>query len=413
MTFSDDVKNLNNIKGDFFFEAEINKAEEGSHNVNLVFGNTNITKNIVVNNSNGVVGVFNEMFYKTGQILTTDVDNVQWAIRFNNKQDYFRGNDPAIIKDTLGAGMELSKDQFQFAVRQINEDRPRFYTKSEFETAGFGEATIEGNSFQVRANNPNYNELVIYYSAKIIDQKMKDFKNQLSVTYINKNGEYIIVNSNSTVLNINAGGKAEGDLAKYKGKVTIAKTGKDESNGTSTPLPGAEFELINLEGKVVAKGTTNAQGELVFENITGGTHTLKETKIPDGYAIDQSNFPNQIVLDFEKNKEIKIDVTNIKQPPLEDPQPEEPTTPEEPATPEAPITPSEPSVPVNPLLPEQPQPVYPNGSSQPTQNAQPNQSNALPNTGKVMQNHPFASTMIILSLIGLGLVLITFNRRKK
>ncbi|WP_105988960.1 LPXTG cell wall anchor domain-containing protein [Staphylococcus agnetis] len=70
-------------------------------------------------------------------------------------------------------------------------------------------------------------------------------------------------------------------------------------------------------------------------------------------------------------------------------------------------------MPVNPLLPEQPQPVYPNGSSQPTQNAQPNQSNALPNTGKVMQNHPFASTMIILSLIGLGLVLITFNRRKK
>ncbi|PTH67565.1 hypothetical protein BU582_06800 [Staphylococcus agnetis] len=217
LTFSDDVKNLNNIKGDFFFEAEINKAEEGSHNVNLVFGNTHITKNIVVNNSNGVVGVFNEMFYKTGQILTTDVDNVQWAIIFNNKQDYFRGNDPAIIKDTLGAGMELSKDQFQFAVRQINEDRPRFYTKSEFETAGFGEATIEGNSFQVRANNPNYNELVIYYSAKIIDQKMKDFKNQLSVTYINKNGEYITVNSNSTVLNINAGGKAEGDLAKYKG----------------------------------------------------------------------------------------------------------------------------------------------------------------------------------------------------
>lgn len=176
-----------------------------------------LQKNIVVNNSNGVVGVFNEMFYKTGQILTTDVDNVQWAIIFNNKQDYFRGNDPAIIKDTLGAGMELSKDQFQFAVRQINEDRPRFYTKSEFETAGFGEATIEGNSFQVRANNPNYNELVIYYSAKIIDQKMKDFKNQLSVTYINKNGEYITVNSNSTVLNINAGGKAEGDLAKYKG----------------------------------------------------------------------------------------------------------------------------------------------------------------------------------------------------
>ncbi|UXU84117.1 Ig-like domain-containing protein [Mammaliicoccus sciuri] len=318
-TFNDNVEKLDNIRGEFFFEAEINKSEEGSHKVDLDFGNTNITKVITVNNGSSAGGKSEEIFHKSGQILPDDVNNIQWAIRFNNKQDYFRGNDPALISDNIGSGMELNKDSLQLSVKQVNEAQPRFYTVEEFENAGLGNVDVTNKTINIRFNTPSYNELIVYYSTKITDNSLKSFENQSSVTYIDKNERQIIEHSNAVVQNINSGGKAEGDLAKYSGKVVISKVGNDEK-GNSKPLEGAEFELVNLDGEVVGKGTTDSNGTLVFENIKGGTHTLKETKIPDGYKINEADFPSKVVLDFEKDKEINLTVVNIK-----DPEPDNPT----------------------------------------------------------------------------------------
>ncbi|MCJ1782256.1 SpaA isopeptide-forming pilin-related protein [Mammaliicoccus sciuri] len=325
-TFNDNVEKLDNIRGEFFFEAEINKSEEGSHKVDLDFGNTNITKVITVNNGSSAGGKSEEIFHKTGQILPDDVNNIQWAIRFNNKQDYFRGNDPALISDNIGSGMELNKDSLQLSVKQVNEAQPRFYTVEEFENAGLGNVDVTNKTINIRFNTPSYNELIVYYSTKITDNSLKSFENQSSVTYIDKNEKQIIEHSNAVVQNINSGGKAEGDLAKYSGKVVISKVGNDEK-GNSKPLEGAEFELVNLDGEVVGKGTTDSNGTLVFENIKGGTHTLKETKIPDGYKINEADFPSKVVLDFEKDKEINLTVVNIKDPEPDNPTPDNPDNP--------------------------------------------------------------------------------------
>ena len=322
-TFNDNVEKLDNIRGEFFFEAEINKSEEGSHKVDLDFGNTNITKVITVNNGSSAGGKSEEIFHKTGQILPDDVNNIQWAIRFNNKQDYFRGNDPALISDNIGSGMELNKDSLQLSVKQVNEAQPRFYTVEEFENAGLGNVDVTNKTINIRFNTPSYNELIVYYSTKITDNSLKSFENQSSVTYIDKNEKQIIEHSNAVVQNINSGGKVEGDLAKYSGKVVISKVGNDEK-GNSKPLEGAEFELVNLDGEVVGKGTTDSNGTLVFENIKGGTHTLKETKIPDGYKINEADFPSKVVLDFEKDKEINLTVVNIKDPEPDNPTPDNP-----------------------------------------------------------------------------------------
>ena len=350
-TFNDNVEKLDNIRGEFFFEAEINKSEEGSHKVDLDFGNTNITKVITVNNGSSAGGKSEEIFHKTGQILPDDVNNIQWAIRFNNKQDYFRGNDPALISDNIGSGMELNKDSLQLSVKQVNEAQPRFYTVEEFENAGLGNVDVTNKTINIRFNTPSYNELIVYYSTKITDNSLKSFENQSSVTYIDKNEKQIIEHSNAVVQNINSGGKAEGDLAKYSGKVVISKVGNDEK-GNSKPLEGAEFELVNLDGEVVGKGTTDSNGTLVFENIKGGTHTLKETKIPDGYKINEADSPSKVVLDFEKDKEINLTVVNIKDPEPDNPTPDNPDNP----TPDNP-KPDEPK-PDNPT-PDEPKPDNP------------------------------------------------------
>lgn len=472
-TFNDNVEKLDNIRGEFFFEAEINKSEEGSHKVDLDFGNTNITKVITVNNGSSAGGKSEEIFHKTGQILPDDVNNIQWAIRFNNKQDYFRGNDPALISDNIGSGMELNKDSLQLSVKQVNEAQPRFYTVEEFENAGLGNVDVTNKTINIRFNTPSYNELIVYYSTKITDNSLKSFENQSSVTYIDKNEKQIIEHSNAVVQNINSGGKAEGDLAKYSGKVVISKVGNDEK-GNSKPLEGAEFELVNLDGEVVGKGTTDSNGTLVFENIKGGTHTLKETKIPDGYKINEADFPSKVVLDFEKDKEINLTVVNIKDPEPDNPTPDNPK-PDEPKpdnpkpdnpkpdnpkpdnpTPDNPKSDNPKPDNPNPDKPEPDNPTPDNPThekptpeaqnkeeaksgksseenvnkdqaknntekdgnmtvtSDKTQQKQKNDKDGiLPNTGEVIQNHPIITTASILLLLAIGSVLLFFRKKQK
>ena len=51
------------------------------------------------------------------------------------------------------------------------------------------------------------------------------------------------------------------------------------------PLPGAKFYLLGAEVEVI----TDANGEATFRNISPGNYTLKETKAPDGYKLDQTD----------------------------------------------------------------------------------------------------------------------------
>ncbi|WDF82620.1 Cna B-type domain-containing protein [Lacticaseibacillus pabuli] len=82
-----------------------------------------------------------------------------------------------------------------------------------------------------------------------------------------------------------AGGTAQGEL----GGIKVVKT--DAANGKT--LTGATFSLYRVKDKenhVVGAGIyfdekVNAQGELLFEDLTMGDYYLFETNAPDGYAI--------------------------------------------------------------------------------------------------------------------------------
>ncbi|WP_218918887.1 SpaA isopeptide-forming pilin-related protein [Paenibacillus borealis] len=96
----------------------------------------------------------------------------------------------------------------------------------------------------------------------------------------------------------------------------------DAADGTKK-LAGAKFELYNSSNTVVAAGTTNANGEIVFDDLKLGTYTLEEVKAPAGYDLDGAvrnitiNSKVQQVLDPIKNKEtlgslklVKVDYNN-------------------------------------------------------------------------------------------------------
>ncbi len=67
---------------------------------------------------------------------------------------------------------------------------------------------------------------------------------------------------------------------KIKSSIQISKTDKD-----GNPLPGAEFTLYDSEGNAMQNAISALDGIALFNNVTYGSYTAKETKAPLGYTI--------------------------------------------------------------------------------------------------------------------------------
>lgn len=71
--------------------------------------------------------------------------------------------------------------------------------------------------------------------------------------------------------------------------------------GTATPIPGAVFEHTLPDGSKETK-TTDENGKIAFQGLQHGNHTIKETSVPDGYAVNA----NQITFTVADDNTITI-----------------------------------------------------------------------------------------------------------
>ncbi len=58
---------------------------------------------------------------------------------------------------------------------------------------------------------------------------------------------------------------------------------KKVDSASGSALSGAEFTLTDAAGQVIATATSGEDGLFSFRDLTEGTYTLTETKVPDGY----------------------------------------------------------------------------------------------------------------------------------
>jgi len=86
-----------------------------------------------------------------------------------------------------------------------------------------------------------------------------------------------------------------------KGNLKIIKVDKDDN---STFLDGIEFDLIDINNKVIAHLITDANGEAFVSNINIGKYTLKETKTKENYNLC---IDNNIEVKWDETTEIKIE----------------------------------------------------------------------------------------------------------
>lgn len=87
-----------------------------------------------------------------------------------------------------------------------------------------------------------------------------------------------------------------------KGNLKINKTDSE----THEPIQGVTFQLLDLNGNIVANGTTDINGELTFPNLRVGKYKLKETSTNVNYVLNTIIFD----VDIEYNKTTIKNITN-------------------------------------------------------------------------------------------------------
>ena len=79
----------------------------------------------------------------------------------------------------------------------------------------------------------------------------------------------------------------------------VKKVDKDD---TSKALAGAEFTLLDATGTVLATQVSDKDGNLAFTTLTEGTYTLKETKAPNNYKLDETE--HAVVVTYDADQQI-------------------------------------------------------------------------------------------------------------
>lgn len=90
------------------------------------------------------------------------------------------------------------------------------------------------------------------------------------------------------------------------GRIKLAKIGKDSSTGAEIRLPGVQFELYK-DDVLLETTTTNATGQLEWNDLVYGTYVIKETNTVDGYVLKTE--PIEVTIDAT-HKELDLEVLN-------------------------------------------------------------------------------------------------------
>lgn len=120
---------------------------------------------------------------------------------------------------------------------------------------------------------------------------------------LNEEDIYITINEDDNLIEKEIINKPYPDAL---GKLEIVKIDAEDEN---LFLEGAEFEILDLEGKVIDTLITDKNG-YAYKELPYGQYIIRETKAPKGYLI--SNVERPVIVNGNKSFK-KLTITNIKE----------------------------------------------------------------------------------------------------
>lgn len=136
-----------------------------------------------------------------------------------------------------------------------------------------------------------------------VQKDLKIFKEQkIKVTEIAVHDNYYIDKENcSQIIDIKWGENAviEFQNEKIKGKIKVVKLSSEDNKYTNllkrSPLKDVEFEILDINGKVVDRIKTNEEGIAITKDLLKGKYFIKEVKQAKYYLLNKKIYEVEIV----------------------------------------------------------------------------------------------------------------------
>lgn len=191
------------------------------------------------------------------------------------------------------------QDRFtvEYKTSKINLQKVDKDTKEPVANVKFKFETLTGENLgEYITNEKGTIELDVQKDLNILkEQKIK-------VTEIEVPSNYYIDNdNNSKIIDIEWGKdiSLKFENEKIKGKIKVVKLSSEDNKYTkllkSSPLKDVEFEILDINGKVVDKIKTNEEGIAVTKDLLKGKYYIKEVKQAKYYLLNKDIYEVEIV----------------------------------------------------------------------------------------------------------------------
>ncbi|SHN59463.1 Uncharacterized surface anchored protein [Butyrivibrio hungatei DSM 14810] len=246
--------------------------------------------------SNCTTPIKNVILSKKGKI-NPSTGLVDYTVYLNyGKQEIPAGT---VLRDTLGASFEFISDSIHLYECTVD---PSTGDLSATSTEVPSKVTVEKDGdktrIDIKLTSGTNKACVLVYSASMEDKSLNDFTNDVKLIGFQENED---ISSNCSF------SASEFSSVNNSSSTRLVITKKDFEDGSL--LPGATFQILDADKKVIAEVTTNSKGQarLVNKLVKGNTYYLRETKAPEGYQVNKDD----IEVVFNKNS-LEATVTNKK-----------------------------------------------------------------------------------------------------
>lgn len=186
---------------------------------------------------------------------------------------------------------------------QVNKSRLTIL-KTDVET----QKPLQGVKFQVTYADGTSNIYSTDENGKIVIANLRP--ETIKIKEVKPLEKYKLNNNEYEIkLNYNEEKEIEIKNEKQTGNIKVIKVDKDNNQ---IKIANVKFQLRDEENNIIKEGTTDSNGELVFEKLIIGKYKLTEVENGEEYILPNKDVEVEVIVD--KTQEVKIENEKIKAP---------------------------------------------------------------------------------------------------
>ena len=186
---------------------------------------------------------------------------------------------------------------------QVNKSRLTIL-KTDVET----QKPLQGVKFQVTYADGTSNIYSTDENGKIVIANLRP--ETIKIKEVKPLEKYKLNNNEYEIkLNYNEEKEIEIKNEKQTGNIKVIKVDKDNNQ---IKIANVKFQLRDEENNIIKEGTTDSNGELIFEKLIIGKYKLTEVENGEEYILPNKDVEVEVIVD--KTQEVKIENEKIKAP---------------------------------------------------------------------------------------------------